>query len=206
MACLEARAPWDEAESRVPLSPPVMATLSLITAEDFERIAPFLGPCELVAGEIVRMSPAGVRHSMVTGRIFFALESWNQAAKLGRVMTNETGIVVRSAPDTVRGADVLFISYRRLPASEDWEGFLRHPPELVVEVFSKDDSWKKMEEKISDYHAFGVDLVCVADPQTRSVRVYPKGGEPSLLQAADELDGADLLPGFKCPVARFFAD
>ncbi len=183
-----------------------MATLSLITAEDFERVAPFLGPCELVAGEIVRMPPAGVRHSMVTGRIFFALESWNQAARLGRVMTNEAGIVVRSGPDTVRGADVLFISYRRQSASEDWEGFLRYPPELIVEVLSKEDSWKKMEEKIADYHAFGVDVVWVVDPQTRSVRLYPKGSEPSVLQAADEIAGADLLPGFKCLVAKLFAD
>lgn len=115
--------------------------------------------------------------------------------------------MVRSAPDTVRGADVLFISYGRLQAAEDWEGFLRHPPELVVEVFSKDDSWKKMEEeKIADYHAFGVDVVWVVDPQTRTVRLYPRAGEPSILQAADELDGADFLPGFKCPVATFFAD
>jgi Uma2 family endonuclease len=142
---------------------------------------------------------------MTVGRIFILLENHNRQLKLGRVMTNETGIVVKRDPDTVRGADVLFISYRRMPESEDWDGFIRHPPELVVEVLARDDSWKRMEEKVADYHAFGIDLVWVADPQTLAVRVYPKGEPSSVLQGTDEITGRSAFPELRCNVSDFFA-
>jgi len=179
-------------------------TAQLLTAEDFARIAPILGECELVNGEIVRMPPGGVEHNTVVGQIFILLQTWNRRAKAGRALTNETGVVVRTDPDSVRGADVLFISYQRLPAHEKWKGFLRHRPELVVEVLAEDESWKRMEEKVADYHAFGVDLVWVADPQTETVRAYPKGRRPKLCSAGAPLDAGKLLPGFTCEVAEFF--
>lgn len=183
-----------------------MATLTRITAEDFERIASLLGPCELIDGEIVRMSPGGVQHSAVTVRIVFALETHNRRVRAGRVLSNEAGVVVKRDPDTVRGADALFISHARLPAHEDWKGFLQHPPELIAEVFSEDDSWKKMETKVAEYHAFGVDMVWVVDPRTLSVRLHPRGGTPSVLHGPDELTTADYLPGFRCKVSELFAD
>lgn len=183
-----------------------MKTLAPIKADDFARIAAVLGPCELVEGEIVPLAPAGMEHSEVTMRILLALVAWNRQAKKGRVLTNEIGLVVKEDPDTVRGADVLFISYKRLPAAEKWKGFLRHKPELVVEILSADVSWKKMEEKVAEYHAFGVDLVWVADPQTQSVRLYPKGKASRVLHGQDELAGGHLLPGFRCKVVEFFVD
>ena len=120
------------------------------------------------------------------------------------MLTNETGIVVKRDPDTVCGADVLFISYRRLKASQRWRGFLRQPPELVVEVLAEDDSWKKIEAKVAEYHSFGVDLVWIADPKTLSVRVYPRGDKPTVCPKGGELSGGRALPGFRCKVARFF--
>jgi Uma2 family endonuclease len=182
-----------------------MATVAPITALDFERIATVLGPCELVRGEVQRMTPGGIGHSSVTLRVAFALESWNQRTRRGRVLTNEAGVVVAHDPDTVRGADALFISYERLPAAAAPSGYLTVPPELVVEVLARDESWSRVEQKVAEYHAFGVDLVWVADPQTRSVRVYPRGQESSLLPPDGELDGGALLPGFRCSLAELFA-
>jgi hypothetical protein len=40
-----------------------MRTATLLRAEAFARIAEVLGPCELVNGEIIPMSPGGLRHS-----------------------------------------------------------------------------------------------------------------------------------------------
>ena len=152
------------------------------------------------------MAPGGLEHNEITCRIYDLLRDWNKRSKRGRVLTNETGIVVKEDPDTVRGADVLFISFKRLPAAEKWTGFLRQRPELVVEVLSEDVSWKKMEEKVADYHGFGVDRVWVVDPKTQSVRLYPKGKPATLLHDSDELSAGGLLPGFRCTVSEFFAE
>lgn len=182
-----------------------MATLTHISAADFERIAPVLGPCELVAGEVRQMAPGGLDHSGVTANLVILLGIWNRSARRGRVYTNEAGIVVSHDPDTVRGADALFISYERLPASSPSRGFLTVPPELVVEVLGHDESWSRIERKVAEYHALGVDLIWVADPQTQTVRVYPRGENPRLLHTHDQLDGGTLLPGFRCGVADLFA-
>ena len=39
----------------------------------------------------------------------------SKRADLGRVVTNDSGIVTQRDPDTVRGADVAYYSYARLP-------------------------------------------------------------------------------------------
>ena len=126
-----------------------MRTAALLTAEDFALVAPVLGPCELIRGEIVPMSPGGIRHSKVTLRAAFLIETHNQTRRLGHVLTGEAGVVVGRRPDTVRGADVAFISFARLPKGPLPEGFLQQPPELVVEVPGSESSWAKMDEKVA---------------------------------------------------------
>ena len=74
----------------------------LMTAADFEGIAPLLGSCELVEGEILPTSPGGAGHSRVTTNAVYVLEGWNRRTGAGHVLTNEAGIVVREHPDTVR--------------------------------------------------------------------------------------------------------
>ena len=184
----------------------VVRTTTLLRAEEFARVAEVLGPCELENGAIIPMSPGGFRHSKITGRAFFLLEAHNHAHHLGHVLTGEAGFIVRRGPDTVRGADVVFISYRRLPKETPIPGFLEVPAELIIEVLSDDTSWAEMEKKIGEYHAAGVDLVWVLDPRTLTLRTYARGAAPVLLREADTANADPHVPGFSCRVADFFAD
>jgi Uma2 family endonuclease len=183
-----------------------MRTAALLTAEDFELIAQVLGPCELVKGEIVPMSPGGILHSQVTSRACFILGSHCRPLGVGRILSGEAGLVVARRPDTVRGADIAFISYARFPKDAPKVGFLQQPPELVIEVLAKDTSWEKMEEKIADYHAFGVDLVWVLDPQTLTLRAYPRGGNPVVSRDSDTVSADPHVPGFIVRVGAFFEE
>jgi Uma2 family endonuclease len=183
-----------------------MRTAALLTAEDFAQVAHVLGPCELVRGEIVPMSPGGIRHSRVTGRAFFLLESHCRSQNLGRVLTGEAGVVVARHPDTVRGADVAFISYERLPRDMAEDRYLQEPPELVIEVFGKDASWEKMEQKVAEYHALGVDLVWVVDPHTLTLRAHPRDESPRVLRDGDVASADPHVPGFSVRVSQFFED
>ena len=182
----------------------VVRTSTLLRAEEFARVAEVLGPCELVNGEIIPMSPGGFRHSKVSLRASFLLEAHNQAQRLGHVLANEAGLIVRRAPDTVRGADVAFISYQRLPRDTDISGFLEQAPELIIEVLSDDTSWSEMETKIGEYHTAGVDLVWVLDPRSLTLRAYARGATPVLLREADTASADPHMPGFSCRVADFF--
>lgn len=176
----------------------------LLSAEDFELVAQVLGPCELVRGEIIPMSPGGIRHSRITGNAFRLLDSHCRPRHIGRVLTGEAGVIVARQPDTVRGADVAFISYQRLPEAASEEGFLQKPPELIIEGLGKDVSWAKMEEKAADYHAVGVDLVWVLDPQTITLRVYQRGASPLVLRDTDTASADPHVPEFAVNVSAFF--
>ena len=181
---------------------PIKSMKTLLTCEEFEKLAPDLEPCELIDGEIVPVSPAGIPHSKVSGRIYKILSNFVEDNDLGLVLTNETGIHVRREPARSRGADILYISYKRLPKDSKAEGFLTVPPELIVEVLG--GSWSEMDEKIADYHNFGVDLVWVAEPRKRLLHVYPRVGAKRILRARDTADGGEYLPGFKARVDTFF--
>ena len=55
---------------------------------------------------------------------------------LGHVVSNDSGVVTERDPDTVRGADVAFYSYGRVPPGPFPRGYLAVAPELVFEVRS----------------------------------------------------------------------
>ena len=63
-----------------------------------------------------------------------------------------------------------------------------------------------MEEKVSDYHAMGVDLVWVLDPHTMTLRAYRRGGTPLLLRDTDTATADPHVPGFVVSVGAFFED
>ena len=64
----------------------------------------------------------------------------------------------------------------------------------------------KLFENITEYHAFGVEMIWVLDDRTRSLRCYPRGASPSVLHAEDPVSGEPFLPGFDCTVSDFFED
>jgi len=161
------------------------------------------GPCELVEGRIVPMSPSGNEHGSYESNFHHALRSFVQAHRLGKVQVGEVGIYTRRNPDTVRGADVLFISNERY-AQQTTSGYLTVAPELVVEVLSPHDRWAEVTQKLREYFALGVQLVWVADPQAKIVYAYRSLTDVREFRANDDLPGEDVLPGFSTKVGPLF--
>ncbi len=183
-----------------------MITKKKTTAEEFETTAASLGSCELVRGEVVPLSPGGTKHSKVASNVTGLLWQWARQSKLGRVWSGEAGLVVESDPDTVRGADAAYISYKRLPRGEEPEGFATVPPELVVEIVGKGQGWGKMVEKAGEYLGMGVDCVWVVDPKSRRLHVFRPDGEPTVLDERQSVSDENILPGFSCEVREFFSE
>jgi Uma2 family endonuclease len=177
----------------------------LLTAEEFAALPePADGSKqELVRGEIVTMPPTRHVHGLVQGHFYFHLRLWANQHKLGNV-TVESGLPTETDPDTVRGPDVAYWSFERLPADQVPEGYPEVAADLVVEVLSPSDSRRRMAEKIREYFAAGVRLVWVADPDDRTVTVYTRPGDGIVLWSDATLTGGDVLPSFSCPVASLF--
>jgi Uma2 family endonuclease len=177
---------------------------TLITGEELAAMGD-IGPCELVGGRIVRMSPTGDEHGGIEIALGAAIYEFVRTSKVGKVRVGEVGIYTRRNPDHVRGAHVIFISNERY-ANKTAAPFLEIAPDLVVEVLSPGNTYSEMTEKLREYFAIGVRLVWLVDPVSRSVFAYRALTEVREFALGDDLPGDDVLPGFSVPVARIFEE
>ncbi|MCE9529651.1 MAG: Uma2 family endonuclease, partial [Planctomycetes bacterium] len=115
-----------------------MAITTPTTAQDLLQL-PSDTRCELVAGELRMMSPAGWRYGEIVTRIGGLLWDHIRRHGLGKQFGAETGFVLSRDPDTVRGPDVAFIANENLPSHEPKEAFWPGAPDLAVEVLSPSD-------------------------------------------------------------------
>jgi len=135
--------------------------------------------------------------AVLVGYIFIFLRDH----RLGRVFGADAAI--RLFPGSVRIPDVSFISWERLP--RDKAPLPDLVPDLAVELLNELNTRKEMERKLNDYLHAGVRLVWYVDPATRSAKVYSAGGVRELTEA-DDLDGGDVLPGFRLRLADWLAE
>jgi Uma2 family endonuclease len=181
-----------------------MATTKLMTAEEFMALPDDGWRYELIRGVPHRMSPAGMEHGEVGSEIHFALKGHVDPRGLGRVYGADTGFLFERDPDIVRAPDVAFVRAERVPPREQRRGFSPVVPDLAVEVVSPSDVAEEVAEKVAFYLDHGVPLVWVAYPTPQQVAVHRPGRSPLLLGVGDVLDGGDVLPGLRLPVADIF--
>jgi len=177
---------------------------TLVTGEALAEMGD-IGRCELVEGKIIMRSPTSWRHGKYERRFGNSLGDFVDKHRLGEVLVGEVGIYTGRNPDTIRGADVIFISNERL-AQVKSASFLDVAPELVIEVMSPDDRWTEVKQKIREYFSIGVMLVWVADPSDKTVSVYRSLTDVRLFTESDSLSGEEVLPSFSVSVATLFVD
>jgi Uma2 family endonuclease len=176
----------------------------LMTAEDLLQLPPE-ARYELVKGVLVDMSPPpGYEHGLTTMRLALRLGAFVEAEGLGRVFAAETGFRLARDPDTVRAADVAFVTKGRLPPTAP-RGYADMAPDLVAEVVSPGDDAERVQAKVRDWLEAGARLAVIVYPGARQVVVYRSLREATVLTDADTLTAPDLLPGFALAVADLFA-
>jgi Uma2 family endonuclease len=183
------------------------AATKLLTAEEFARLPdpPDGSKQELVRGEVVTMPPLGFLHGTVQVNVAVAVKAFVKQHKLGRV-TVESGVLTERGPDSVRGSDGAYWSYQRLPQDDVPVVYANEPADLVAEVVSPGNTKQRMTEKVRESFDSGVRQVWVVHPEERTVTVYTKPGDGTVLWEDATLTGGDVLPGFSCAVAEFFQD
>jgi len=176
---------------------------ALMTADEFfARYPDHLK--ELVKGVVQEVAMPGTEHGAVNANVIYYLSVHARKHDVGRLLSNDTFFLTGTGPDSVRGMDVAYISYARLPKGPLPRGILLAIPELVVEVRSPTDLWTELFAKVEEYLAAGVAVVVILDPRSRMASVIRPGPSQLDLTDADTLVIPDVLPGFAVPVARLF--
>lgn len=182
---------------------PVAPKPKLLTADEFfDRYGN--GGYELIDGVATEVPMPGFKHGKVAIKVGVELELYVRGNPIGHVAGNDTLFQLRRGPDTLRGPDVLFVSYAKQPAGDVPDGPLAVIPELVFEVRSPSDPWTEVFEKMLDYLKAGVSVVVILDPKTRSASVFRPNDLQDTFQADQLLTIPDVLPGFAVVVSKLF--
>ena len=161
---------------------------------------------EVVEGKVVEKIVGASEIEIATLLIEF-LAPFVRAHRLGKVL-GEMIFRIDQVKDLQRRPDVSFVSHAR------WPYHCRVPkvavwdivPDMAIEIVSPSNTADHVQEKIHEYFAAGVRRVWVVYPRQQEVYVYASPTEIEVLQLGQELDGGDLIPGFRLPLAALFED
>jgi Uma2 family endonuclease len=184
-----------------------MATIApsqLLTAEEYGRLPDLGRPTELVRGQIVEMNVPYARHGQICARISHLLQCYLDVSDIGHVLINDAGVILERNPDTVRGPDVTFISYDKVPKGRLPAKYFEASPELIVEVRSPSDRWGKLLQRVGDFLTAGTQVVCVIDPESETVQLHFADRPTAALKKSDTLSFPALLPGIEIAVFSIF--
>jgi Uma2 family endonuclease len=160
---------------------------------------------EVVNGQRVELPPMGVYSSFIALRLFLEAAPYTHAHRLGIVVA-EVLFILDPVHNLRRRPDVAFVSAERwpldrpIPEEGDWEVV----PDLAVEVTSTHDLWDEVLAKMHEYFEKGVRQVWIVVPKRQQVFVFESPTRVHILTTAEELDGGDLLRGFRLPLTRLF--
>ncbi len=159
----------------------------LLTYEDLGSIPEGF---EIIEGRLKELAPVGGEHGFLEQKVGRKIDE--KLEKEGYVLVGEVGLVISKDPLTVRAADIVYISKRKLKKLP--KGMLEIPPDLVVEIISPSNTFEEIEEKVADYMDFGVGRILLIDPGIRKVTLID---EDRRIQIKGFDEEVEVLPGLK---------
>lgn len=167
---------------------------------------------ELVEGNIIVMAPSDYQSDEIGSRLLTFLNIWVMPRKLGRVTGSSAGFILPSIetdetggdPEkrNLRTPDVSFVRAEGLKKTQ--RDFVQLVPDLMVEVKSKSDRLKPLQEKIKLFLELGSTVGILIDPDKLLVTVYRSNLEPVVLKDNDKLTILELLPGWELTIKELW--
>jgi len=177
-----------------------MATKTLLTMEQFERLPDDGLRHELDEGELISMPPTFGLHGKVLIVTSSLLFNFVRPRSLGLVVSD---VGFQLSADTLRAPDIAFIKADRVPVL-DLERRFECAPDLAIEIISPSESATDLAHKVRQYIHAGA-VVWVLYPKDRTIHVFDSPKNARILEEDDILEAPSLLPGFSVRVSELFA-
>jgi Uma2 family endonuclease len=157
---------------------------------------------ELVDGTLVE-KPMGHVEAIVAAELLRVIGNFVTRHELGFYTGADD--LIELMPKVVRGPDVSFTSWTQRPdRTADTDAISKVIPTLVVEVLSQKNTRAEIDKKLKEYFFAGVQLAWIIDPRDGTAEAYTAPDEKTAISAGGTLDGGDVLPGFRLPLAKLF--
>ena len=162
-------------------------------------------PEELVRGRIIPLPMPKPRHGQVCNKAGRILGNFADEHDLGHVLSNDAGVITERDPDTLRGADISFYRYARVPKGPLPAGYFEFPARIGYRNPFPGRPPSSIDRQGRRNLGADVPIVVVLDPGPRSAFVYRDDQPPIVLGPDDELTIPEVLgPDFRVAVRRFF--
>lgn len=160
------------------------------------------GLFELVDGTLVE-KPMGSPESHVETELIWLIREFLTNNDIGFLYSPSA--LIEIMPKLVRGPDVSFVPWtKRSERTVPREPISNLIPDLVVEVLSPGNTVDEMQRKLKEYLAGGVREVWLIDPRSITATIHTSPDESTLIDESGTLDGGEVLPGFRAPLAKLF--
>jgi Uma2 family endonuclease len=181
---------------------------SLLNLQTSADLKDWPDDCELIEGEIVKPMSPGLFHSKIQRFFLQQLDLIDPKGKRGLMLQEPS---VEFNPQNTPRPDLAYWKAGNLPQIDLEFGITKTIPDLVVEVLSPRDlegvkHYQETMGKIRLYQAGGVKIIWVINPMQKTCEVYVPGqlSPQATLGIEDELEGADVISGFKVEVKDLF--
>ncbi|MBW4477170.1 MAG: Uma2 family endonuclease [Tolypothrix brevis GSE-NOS-MK-07-07A] len=148
------------------------------------------------SGELLIMPPTGSDTGRRNVKITTQLDIWNSQNNLGEVFDSSTGFTLPNGAK--RSPDASWVKIERWNAltPEQQESFAPLTPDFVIELRSRTDSLKELQDKMQEYIDNGASLGWLIDRKNKRVEIYRPLKDVEILENPATLSGEDVLPGF----------
>jgi Uma2 family endonuclease len=149
-----------------------------------------------VKGELIIMPPVGGRSGNREADLITDLNIWNRQTQLGKVFSSST--IFRLPKGGDRSPDVAWVKLERweVLTEEEQDGFPPICPDFVMELRSRTDALKPLQDKMREYLNSGLRLGWLINPQNQQVEIYRPDRDVEIVQFPASLSGENVLPGF----------
>lgn len=147
-------------------------------------------------GELIIVTPIGGEGGSKEASLIIKVGVWNQETQLGVVFSSQTVFSLPGGGD--RSPDVAWVELSRWQglSQEEREGFPPICPDFVIELRSRTDRLKPLQNKMLEYLASGLRLGWLINLKDKQVEIYRQGQEVEVVGMPVVLSGEDVLPGF----------
>jgi Uma2 family endonuclease len=176
-----------------------------VTHEEFEKLCqdnPDLRLELTKEGQLITMVPAGWESSKRNSKLNSRVEVWNEQTDLGEVFDSSGGFTLPNG--AVRSPDVTWIEKSKLEGISTDIAFPEVIPDFVIELRSKTDSLKTLQEKMQEYQSNGVRLGLLINPKDQQVEIYRPRQEASVLDSPGSIDCSEVMPEFTLDMSKIW--
>lgn len=156
-------------------------------------------------GNLIIMPPTFLETSRKNARLNVRLGIWAEQDKTGIAFESDGMFTLpngaKRAPDAFW---ILKERYFALSHKEREESFARICPDFVIELRSKSDNLRKLQNKMREYIENGARLGWLIDPKERRVYVYRADKTSEVLDNPKTVSGENILSGFELDLTEIW--